>query len=142
GRLRVLLVGPGRWGTRTLSVGVPTSFAEIQRVSAICEVVKPGLEVTPEVSLGSHFFDELVEADMLYVAVHPGRPGHGLAEDLLRGERNRLAELLPRDARLEGVVRVLDFPPGGDGRSLWLSADFVRQEALCYLTTKSSPHEG
>ena len=132
-RPRILLVGPGRWGTRTLTAGVPTSFAEIQGAAAVCEVARAGAKGTPEVSLGSHFFDELVEADMLYLAVHPGRPGHRLAEDLLRTAPNRLPELLPRDAPMAGVVRVVDFPMRGDGRSLRLHSDFVRQEALCYL---------
>ncbi|HEY6006404.1 MAG TPA: PEP/pyruvate-binding domain-containing protein, partial [Anaeromyxobacter sp.] len=135
-RLRVLLVGPGRWGTRTLAAGVPASFAEIQGVAALCEVVRAG-KGAPEVSLGSHFFDELVEADMLYLAVHVGRPGHRLAEDLLRAGPNRLPELLPGDARMAGIVRVLDFPRPGDDRSLWLHADFVRQEALCYLAAQA-----
>lgn len=133
GRRRILLLGPGRWGTSTIQLGVPTSFAEIQRVSAICEVVKTGMKVVPDVSLGSHFFNDLVESNMLYVAVYPDRPGYRLAEGLLRSEPNRLAELLPEDARIAGIVRVVDFPLRGDGRSLWLNADCVRQEVLCYL---------
>lgn len=145
-RLRAVLVGPGRWGTRTPAAGVPTSFAEIQGVAAICEVVRAGAKGAPEVSLGSHFFDELVEADMLYVAVHAGRPGHRLAEELLRAAPNRLEELSPGDARMASVVRVLDFPLRGDRRSLWLHADFVRQEAVCYLgarprAARRSPRE-
>jgi len=133
GRRRILLLGPGRWGTSTIQLGVPTSFAEIQRVSAICEVVKTGMKVVPDVSLGSHFFNDLVESNMLYLAVYPDRPGYRLAEGLLRSEPNRLAELLPADARIAEIVRVVDFPLRGDGRSLWLDADCVRQEALCYL---------
>src|SRR5512133_2859880 len=133
GHRRILLLGPGRWGTSTVALGVPTSFAEIQRVSAIVEVVKPGMKVVPDVSLGSHFFNDLVESNMLYLAVYPDRPGYRLHEELLRSERNRLAELLPDDARMDGIVRVIDFPLRGDGRSLWLNADCVRQEAVCYL---------
>ncbi|HET7827222.1 MAG TPA: PEP/pyruvate-binding domain-containing protein [Anaeromyxobacter sp.] len=138
-RLRVLLVGPGRWGTRTLTAGVPTSFAEIHGAAAICEVVRAGGQGAPEVSLGSHFFDELVEADMLYLAVHAGRPGHRIADGVLRAAPNRLREILPRDARLADVVRVIDFPLRGDRRSLRLHADFVRQEALCYLSADTRP---
>jgi pyruvate,water dikinase len=130
---RVLLVGPGRWGTSTASLGVPVSFAEIARASAICEVVKPGMEVVPDVSLGSHFFNDLVEAKMLYLAVWPDRPGYGLGEEFLRAQRNLLPDLLPDDASMGAVVRVVDFPLPGDGRALRLEADCVRQEALCHL---------
>jgi hypothetical protein len=133
GHRRILLLGPGRWGTSTIALGVPTSFAEIQRVAAIVEIVKAGMKVVPDVSLGSHFFNDLVESSLLYLAVYPDRAGYRLHEELLRSERNRLAELLPEDARMAEIVRVVDFPLPGDGRSLWLNADCVRQEALCYL---------
>jgi len=130
---RILLLGPGRWGTNTVALGIPVTFSEIQRVSAICEVVKTGTSVVPDVSLGSHFFSDLVEADLLYVAVYPERPGYRFAEAAIRSEQNRLPELLPDDARLAEVVRVVDFPLPGDGRSLWLDASCIDQRVLCYL---------
>jgi hypothetical protein len=129
---QTLLAGPGRWGTTTPSLGVPVSFPEIQRVRAVCEVMKLG-DVIPDVSLGSHFFNDLVEEDMLYVALFPGYPGHALAEDRLRAAVNRLPELLPDDAGMASVVRIVDFPLAGDRRHLWLHADPVRQEARVYL---------
>ena len=133
----VLLVGPGRWGTTTPSLGVPVSFAEIQRVSSIGEIVKARLKVVPDVSLGSHFFNDLVEANMLYLAVYPDRPGYALAEGALRAAPNRLAELLPDDARLAPVIRVVDFPLAGDARALWLNASCIDQRVLCYLAPAS-----
>jgi hypothetical protein len=129
---RVLLLGPGRWGTTTPSLGVPVSFAEIRRVSALGEVMRLG-DVIPDVSLGSHFFNDLVESGMLYVALYPTHPGHRLDEALLRAAPNLLPKLLPDDARLAHVVRVVDFPLPGDDRALWLHADCVRQEVMCYL---------
>jgi hypothetical protein len=132
GERRIFLLGPGRWGTTTPSLGVPVSFPEIQRVTAICEIMKLG-NVIPDVSLGSHFFNDLVEEDMLYVALHPGYGGHLLDEARLRAAPNRLAELVPDDARLSGVVRVVDLPLPGDARAAWLHADCVRQEATLYL---------
>jgi hypothetical protein len=130
--LGVLLLGPGRWGSTTVSLGVPVHFAEINRVSAICEILRMG-DVIPDVSLGSHFFNDLVEANMLYLALYPTRSGHRLDEHRLRSAPNRLAELLPDDARLAPVVHVIDFPLPGDPRLLWLHADCVKQEVSCHL---------
>jgi len=129
----VLLLGPGRWGTSTPSLGVPVSFAEIDTVSVVCEIVGEGMEVVPDVSLGTHFFNDLVEADMLYMAVHPGRKKDVLNRKLLGRWRNRLAELLPDDAEWAGVVRVVDLPDPRDGRPLYLNANSFRQRAVCYL---------
>ena len=136
GQRTVLLLGPGRWGTSTVSLGVPVSFAEIQRVAAICEIVRMGMGVVPDVSLGSHFFNDLVESGIVYLALHPGRPGHRLDEALLREAPNRLAELLPDDAGMAKVVRVVDFPLP-DGRRLRLLASGLAQEALCWLEAPS-----
>ena len=83
---KVMLLGPGRWGTTTVALGVPVSFAEIQRVSVLCEIMRIG-DVVPDVSLGSHFFNDLVEESMLYVALYPAHPGHLLDEPRLRAAR-------------------------------------------------------
>jgi hypothetical protein len=132
-RRRILLVGPGRWGTSTVSLGVPVSFAEIRGVAAVCEIVRMGSGIVPDVSLGSHFFNDIVEADMLYLALHPTAPGSRIDEAWLRAAPNRLAELLPDDARLAGVIRVLDFPEAAAGRALWLHANCVEQQVVCHL---------
>ena len=135
GPRNTLLLGPGRWGTSTPSLGVPVSFAEIDKVSAICEIIGVGMPVVPDVSLGTHFFNDLVEANMLYLAVHPTRRGDSLNLKFLAGARNRLAELLPEDAEWAGVVRVIDFPEAGDGRVPYLNADSFRQRVVCYLAS-------
>lgn len=134
-RRRVMLVGPGRWGTSTPSLGVPVAFAEIRGVTALCEILHTGPGAVPDVPLGSHFFNDLVESNMLYLALDPARAGHRLDEERLRGTENQLPEILPADARMADVVHVVDFPSpaNGDARELWLNANCVEQQVLCYL---------
>ena len=104
----LMLLGPGRWGTTTPSLGVPVSFAEINRVGVLCEIVAMREDLVPDVSLGTHFFSEMVEMDVLYLALFPNREDSVLRRDFFEGEPNRLAELLPEATRYEGVVRVMD----------------------------------
>jgi hypothetical protein len=143
GDRHILLLGPGRWGTTTPSLGVPVSFPEIQRVSAVCEIMRLG-NVIPDVSLGSHFFNDLVEENMLYVAIFPGSSGYLLDEPRLRAAPNLLPELCPADAGMAAVVRVVD--PGSPGtwdtRTLWLNANCVGQEVRCYFAAPPPPDEG
>ncbi|HEQ60347.1 MAG TPA: pyruvate, phosphate dikinase, partial [Firmicutes bacterium] len=54
----VMLLGPGRWGTTTPSLGIPVSFGEISAVSILCEIVAMRDGLIPDVSLGTHFFSE------------------------------------------------------------------------------------
>src|SRR4030042_2873256 len=69
----ILLIGPGRWGTTTPSLGVPVTFSEINNVSFLCEIVKMREDLIPDVSLGTHFFNDLVEFNILYLALYPDR---------------------------------------------------------------------
>ena len=70
-----MLVGPGRRGTSMPALGVPVSFAEINTAAVICELTLMHAGLAPDVSPGPHFFNDLVEMDMLYLAVSPGRRG-------------------------------------------------------------------
>lgn len=132
GEQRIMLVGPGRWGTTTPSLGVPVTFTEIDAICALCEIVAMRDDLVPDVSLGTHFFNDLVEMDILYLALFPGRKGNELSRVWLEQSPNRLGELLPEQAAWQHVVRVIDFPqPGTPGR-LKLHANTLSQEVVCY----------
>lgn len=127
-----MIMGPGRWGTSMPWLGVPVSFAEINKASIICELAVMHEGLIPEVSLGTHFFNDLVEMDMLYLAVLPGKKGHSLNEDLLLQCPNRLAELLPSAKEWEAAVRVVDLG-GPQGPPLCLHVDSTQQRACCFV---------
>ncbi len=129
----VMLLGPGRWGTTTPSLGVPVSFAEISSVSVLCEVVAMREGLIPDVSLGTHFFNEIVEADILYLALFPGRTDNFLNEEWLVHAPNKLGALLPEAAARADVLRVIDAADLDDGQRINLVADNLRQKAVCYL---------
>jgi hypothetical protein len=128
-----MLVGPGRWGTTTPSLGVPVSFAEINTVSVLCEVVAMREDLVPDVSLGTHFFNELVEMDVLYMALFPGREGNSINSEFLQQAPNRLTELLPEADRWAEVVKVLYASDLGDGATLRLNANALDQKVVCYV---------
>ncbi len=136
---RLMLLGPGRWGTTTPSLGVPVSFAEINTVSVLCEIIGVGEGVVPDVSLGTHFFNDLVESDILYMAVVPGRPGNSLNRGFFEDRENRLGRLLPDEGRWASVVRVIDADRIPGGRKLYLNANCLTQRAVCYLSFPPSP---
>jgi hypothetical protein len=127
-----VLVGPGRWGTSMPSLGVPVTFAEISRAAVLCELALMHEGLLPDVSLGTHFFNDLVELDMLYLAVSPGKDGHVLDEGLLRCHPNRLPQLIPSAAEWANAIWVIDPAHLGPPRALYLNVDSVKQRALCY----------
>lgn len=122
----LLLLGPGRWGTRDPWLGLPVNFNEINRVAALCEIVAMNENLIPDVSLGTHFLNELIEADMLYFALFPGRAGNHLDEAEILTLPNRLGELLPGAAQHAATVHVVDLEPG----ALSLYGDAERQQVV------------
>jgi len=133
---KLMLLGPGRWGTSMPSLGVPVSFAEIDTVAVLCEIVAMGVNVVPDVSLGTHFFNDLVEANMLYMALHPGMTGNTINDGFFAQRQNRLAELLPDEAHWSDVVRVIDVPVTPGGKRLYVNANCLSQKATCYLAAE------
>ena len=137
----ILLAGPGRWGTTTPSLGVPVRFSDINTVSAICEIVAMSKDVVPDVSLGTHFFSEMIEMDILYFALFPGRPGTLCNDELLCGAANRLADIVPGAARWAHVVRVIDASDLPAGRQFVINANPLKQHVICYVAEKPAAVE-
>ena len=123
-----LLVGPGRWGTSTPSLGVPVKFSEINHVTALCELATMHATLTPDISLGTHFFNELVEMNMVYFALFPGREGNRFDVNILVRAPNRLTDYAPGSEKWDGCIRV--FEPA---EPLRLIADPRRQRVVCFL---------
>ncbi|MFH1568074.1 MAG: PEP/pyruvate-binding domain-containing protein [Gemmatimonadota bacterium] len=136
------LLGPGRWGTSTPALGIPISFAEIDTVSVLCEIVAMREGLTPDVSLGTHFFNDLIEADMLYLALFPERQDNSLNYQFLESAANRLTDLVPEAASLAPVVRVIDAADWQSRGQLRLHADSLEQWVLCYWQGESGPPAG
>jgi len=126
-----MLLGPGRWGSTTPSLGVPVSFDEINAFSVLCELVTMRDDLVPDVSFGTHFFNELVELDMLYIALYVRQERDFLNRAFLEGAPNTLEAALPGSGAMSSVVRVIDLGAGGRTARLW--ADTVAQRVVCYL---------
>jgi hypothetical protein len=132
-----MLLGPGRWGTTTPSLGVPVTFADINRVAALCEIVAMREDLVPDVSLGTHFLNELVEMDILYMALFPSRQDNYLSREFFESAPNRLAELVPEQARWATVVRVIDL-----AQPVTLHANTLQQRVLMYRQAAGQLHSG
>ena len=81
----------------------------------------------PELSYGSHMFQDLVEADIFYSAIFETEQTLCYRPELLHPFPDRFAELAPEFPELSGIVRVYDV--GGSGLSLW--SEMISGEAVC-----------
>jgi hypothetical protein len=130
---RILMMGPGRWGSSNIDLGVNVSYADINNTTVLVEMAREEAGQAPEVSYGTHFFLDLVEAKIIYLPVYPNDPGAEFNLEVFESLPNALADLLPDAGRFAGIVRVFDLPAATGGLYARVVADPQGQRALCYL---------
>ena len=134
GAENIMLLGPGRWGTSSPSLGIPVSFVDINRVSALCEIVTMREDLVPDVSLGTHFLSELVEMDMLYLALFPKQGENYIQTEFFEKSPSLLLDLVPSAEKWRDGVKVIDPRNSTEiGAPARLSADAVEQKVICYF---------
>jgi len=122
----VMLIGPGRWGTTTPSLGVAVHFTELCNMSVICEVASCETGFMPELSYGTHFFQNLVEAGIFYAAIFDGQDKVEFHPELILERENMLSTLLPQSKKFVDVIHVAKTDGG-----LVLYSDIVTQKLIC-----------
>jgi len=122
-----ILFGPGRWGTTTPSLGVPVSFYEINKIAVLAEIAYEGGNLMPELSFGTHFFQDLVEGDIFYVALFPEKSGTVFNRAKLNEMPNRLTEVLPGSSKYANVVRLYELRD----RKLRIVSDVTSRKVIC-----------
>ena len=130
---RYILIGPGRWGSNNIDLGVNVSYADIDTSAAIVEVAKSSDGYVPEVSYGTHFFQDLVEDRIYYLAVYPGLAHNFLNEDYLSNAPNLMELMVPEHKKLSTIIRIIKVNSGGKGFQLVMHRGKGR--ALCYYVS-------
>ncbi|MDY7107718.1 MAG: PEP/pyruvate-binding domain-containing protein [Planctomycetota bacterium] len=141
GRLNMLLpkrqfvlMGPGRWGSRgDIKLGVSVTYSEINNTAVLLEIARQKGNYVPELSFGTHFFQDLVEAEIRYLPLYPDDPDAVFHELFFRRSGNILPDLLPEFAHLSDVIRVIDVPRETDGRVLRMLMNADLDEAVGML---------
>ena len=132
-RRSFILIGPGRWGSTDLRLGVPVRYADINRCRMLIEVARQKNGFQPEVSFGTHFFQDLVEARIDYLPLYPDERGNRFNETFLTNSANCLAEVVPEDAEFAHEIHVIHVPAVAEDRRLTIVMDGETDQAVAYL---------
>ncbi len=131
---RFILLGPGRWGSRgDVKLGVSVTYADISNTAMLIEIARRKGDYVPDLSFGTHFFQDLVESRIRYLPLYPDEEGIVFNQHFLLGSPNLLAGMLPEFAHLEKVVRVIDVADATEGRLLRVLLNADLGEALAML---------
>jgi hypothetical protein len=127
---RFILIGPGRWGSANMDLGVKVSYADVFNTKMLIELGYHQTGSMPEVSYGTHFFQDLVEARIYPLAVFPEQEDVIFDKRFLAEAPNLLTSLLPGQAASEGVLKVIDVPAVRDGQLLEVTMSSEQSQAL------------
>lgn len=129
-----VLIGPGRWGSRgDIKLGVSVGYSDINNTAMLLEVARKQGNYVPDLSFGTHFFQDLVEAGIKYLPLYPDDPAVAFNEAFLLGSPNLLPEMIPDRAHLADVVRVIDVAKSTGGLVLKVLMNADLDEAVGLL---------
>ena len=120
-----MLMGPGRWGSSNPALGVPVKFTELCNMSVMCEIAYSSQDLMPELSYGSHFFQDLVETGIFYVALFDNKSDVVFNEDKLRAKENIVKQIITDKKINDDVIKVYDT------KGLQIYSDITEQIVTC-----------
>ncbi|MCL4550000.1 MAG: pyruvate, phosphate dikinase [Bacteroidetes bacterium] len=136
---KFILMGPGRWGSRgDIKLGVNVTYSDINNTAMLIEIARKKGNYVPDLSFGTHFFQDLVEANIRYLPLYPDDAGVIFNERFFNKSKNVFSELVPEYHYLEDTIKVVDILASTSGYVLKILMNAELDEALGLLTIPSS----
>jgi predicted nucleotidyltransferase len=137
-RRKFVLMGPGRWGSRgDIKLGVRVTYSDINNTSALIEIARKKGNYVPDLSFGTHFFQDLVESEIYYLPLYPDNTENIFNEKFFDEAKNILQEVLPEYAHLSETVKVIDVGKEQEKQVLHIAMNAEMDSALGFLSRES-----
>jgi len=134
-----ILMGPGRWGSRgDIKLGVDVTYSDINNTAVLIEIARKKGNYVPELSFGTHFFQDLVEASIRYLPLYPDDNKTLFQETFFTRSENILAHLLPEYEAFADTIKVIDVPRSMEGAVMRILMNAELDEAMAYFTDPST----
>ena len=130
---RVIMMGPGRWGSSNVNLGVNVGYSDIDNTSVLVEMAREEKGHMPEVSYGTHFFQDLVESGIMYLPVYPSDPETKFNDTFFNSSTNVLTEILPEVSEFAEIIHLIDVTRSANGLYAHILADPSAHKAICFL---------
>ncbi len=123
----MLLMVPGRVGTTSPELGVPTAFSDISEFDAVCEIADSKVGYNPELSYGSHFFQDLVESGILYNAIFENEKTLKFDTGILAAFDNKFDDEASDFHSLRDIIAAYDVSTD----NIYIYHDMKNERTLC-----------
>ncbi len=131
---KFILIGPGRWGSKgDIKLGVHVGYSDINNTAMLIEVAKMKKGQLPDLSFGTHFFQDLVEADIKYLPLYPDDKDVIFREDLLTKQKNLLTSFVHGTEEFARIIKVIRVSDIAADTSLSVILNGETDQAVAYM---------
>ncbi len=134
---KFILAGPGRWGSRgDIKLGVQVTYSDIFNTAMLIELAYNKDGYTPELSFGTHFFQDMVESNIKYLPLYPDNKGTEFKCDKFKKLPNHLKDFFPDDRSMDKVIRVVSAEDMKKDSTITIIMNGDTDKALGFLEQK------
>jgi hypothetical protein len=135
-----ICVGPGRWGTSNPDLGVHVDYADIFNCKALVELSGQDIGPEAEPSLGTHFFQDLLEGEIYPLATHVGEDAFN--RDFFYNTPNRLAEWIEVEPLMFDYLRLINVSDYREHHHIEIVMKGEEGHALAFVSELSRGRDG
>ncbi|MBN2572751.1 MAG: PEP/pyruvate-binding domain-containing protein [Ignavibacteriales bacterium] len=133
-----ILMGPGRWGSRgDVKLGVSVTYSDINNTAMLIEIAKKKGNYVPDLSFGTHFFQDLVEAAIRYLPLYPDDEDVVFNEEFFNGAKNSLINFAPEFTRIADTLKIIDISAVSENEILKVLINADVNKAVAVLMKKT-----
>jgi predicted nucleotidyltransferase len=137
-----ILMGPGRWGSRgDIKLGVSVTYSEINNTAMLIEIARKFKDYVPDLSFGTHFFQDLVESNIRYLPLYPDENGNSFNACFLENSHSIFENLIPEMNHISKVIRVIDVAEASGGSVLKVLMNAEKDTAVAMLGAPTETSE-
>ncbi len=130
---KFICVGPGRWGSSNADLGVPIDYGDIYNARALVELAGQGVGPEPEASLGTHFFQDLIEAQIYPLAIYLDDSRTVFNRDFFYQTPNHIDEWADVDEGLKDCIRLIEVADYRKGATIRIVMNDEQGQAVAYV---------
>jgi hypothetical protein len=131
-----ICVGPGRWGSSNSDLGVPIDYGDIYNSRSLVELAGQGIGPAPEPSLGTHFFQDLMESKIYPLAIYLEEETSIFNRDFFYKTPNHIQEIINVEPEILKGIRLINVEDYSPGQLLRIVMDDSEGKAMAFLEEK------
>jgi len=133
-----ICIGPGRWGSSNSDLGVPIDYGDIYNARALVELAGENVGLPPEPSLGTHFFQDLMESQIYPLAIPLDEEENYFNHDFFLSTPNHLLDYIETDEIMLNTLKVIEVQDYRPEFNLRVMMNDDESRAVAYLVPENS----